>query len=195
MKATKTLLLCLSTVIAVSTIANAQFVDLLTFGTSSALPNIGALDAASSNPPFSQDANGVNFSGSFSEGATFYNASSFGPQNLSGVFHIKASSVSTTTPAVPFTFSLFDSGFALIQSFDGVTSGGTLDGGFLYFPITTLPASVTGAEYLQFTFGGAATASSGSLYALSVPEPSTYALMALGGLALFFIARRRKAQV
>jgi hypothetical protein len=29
----------------------------------------------------------------------------------------------------------------------------------------------------------------------TVPEPSTYALMALGGLALFFIARRRKAQV
>jgi hypothetical protein len=28
-----------------------------------------------------------------------------------------------------------------------------------------------------------------------VPEPSTYALMALGGLVLFFIARRRKAQV
>jgi hypothetical protein len=29
----------------------------------------------------------------------------------------------------------------------------------------------------------------------AVPEPSTYALMALGGLVLFFIARRRKAQV
>jgi hypothetical protein len=28
----------------------------------------------------------------------------------------------------------------------------------------------------------------------TVPEPSTYALMALGGLVLFFIARRRKAQ-
>ncbi len=28
-----------------------------------------------------------------------------------------------------------------------------------------------------------------------VPEPSTYALMAIGGLVLFFIARRRKAQV
>jgi hypothetical protein len=28
----------------------------------------------------------------------------------------------------------------------------------------------------------------------AIPEPSTYALMALGGLVLFFIARRRKAQ-
>jgi hypothetical protein len=27
-----------------------------------------------------------------------------------------------------------------------------------------------------------------------IPEPSTYALIALGGLVLFYIARRRKAQ-
>jgi hypothetical protein len=38
------------------------------------------------------------------------------------------------------------------------------------------------------------TISAGDANLTLVPEPSTYALMALGGLVLFFIVRRRKAQ-
>lgn len=59
----------------------------------------------------------------------------------------------------------------------------------------TLPLDGSGTS----TFGTAFTTivGSGATSTVSfsvVPEPSTYALMALGGLALFFIARRRKAQ-
>jgi hypothetical protein len=44
------------------------------------------------------------------------------------------------------------------------------------------------------TLGGSANLSFTAQSLSIIPEPSTYALMALGGLVLFFIARRRKAQ-
>jgi hypothetical protein len=64
----------------------------------------------------------------------------------------------------------------------------------------TLPANDTSGS--TFAFGGGTpsytqvpnTASAIQSFSV-VPEPSTYALMALGGFVLFFIARRRKAQV
>jgi hypothetical protein len=52
-------------------------------------------------------------------------------------------------------------------------------------------ASPIGANIFTQLGSGASSTLSFSV----VPEPSTYALMALGGLVLFFIARRRKAQV
>jgi len=53
--------------------------------------------------------------------------------------------------------------------------------------------TVTG---VSFVASGAGTASANIQLTnlTAVPEPSTYALMALGCLVLFFIARRRKAQ-
>jgi hypothetical protein len=60
------------------------------------------------------------------------------------------------------------------------------DGSVLSFANT--PVS---GESIQRITTSAFLVGSGSV----VPEPSTYALMALGGLVLFFIARRRKAQV
>lgn len=55
--------------------------------------------------------------------------------------------------------------------------------------------SFTAVAGFTFTSEGAGENMNISVNNLSViPEPSTYALMALGGLVLFFIARRRKAQ-
>jgi hypothetical protein len=58
------------------------------------------------------------------------------------------------------------------------------------------PASVTNWNIGDGGNGGSGTLTGGaSLVSLQVvPEPSTYALMALGGLVLFFMVRRRKAQ-
>jgi hypothetical protein len=61
----------------------------------------------------------------------------------------------------------------------------------------TIPAdgssNTFGTAFTQINSGSAASSLVGSFTV--IPEPSTYALMALGGLVLFFIARRRKAQV
>jgi hypothetical protein len=59
-------------------------------------------------------------------------------------------------------------------------------------------SSTTTQALTGFLNAGTFTFSSGGsdiLRLATIPEPSTYALMALGGLVLFFIARRRKAQV
>jgi hypothetical protein len=101
------------------------------------------------------------------------------------------------------------------------TAGGfsiTLEGGSGKYVATTfnwnsfspssstvsVPVNVAGADsgfewnnIVGFTWdsggsGAAINATFTNLTVSAVPEPSTYALLALGGLALFFVARRRK---
>ena len=107
-------------------------------------------------------------------------------------------------------------GFSVQNSFDlggGVTTGDQW--GMVWFPSltdqTTTPTAgmaygfysqpdwligsdgaTLSYEFETVSVGGPLPNSSGVASLNVVPEPSTYALMALGGLALFFIARRRK---
>jgi hypothetical protein len=57
------------------------------------------------------------------------------------------------------------------------------------------PANVSSWSISDGGNGGTGNLAGANLVSLqAVPEPSTYALMALGGLVLFFVVRRRKAQ-
>jgi hypothetical protein len=97
-----------------------------------------------------------------------------------------------------FTVNLFDSTFGTLATYQGDTSSFVSDSGFSYLNLSAVGTpTLTGIQYFQFTFDIASgtTAPNMSLQSIAtVPEPSTYALMALGGLALFFVARRRKAK-
>ncbi len=180
--------------------AHAQFVDLISLGTS----GIGAADLIGAS--LTQDATGVTVNGSVAQNDNFYNSSNFSPQNWStsqGLW-IKSSVTTAAIPALSFTMNLFDSSFAIIGSYQGNTATSTSADGFTYFGQLTAVGTptLTGITGLQINFdtgtnSGAGTANPNMqmLAVSTIPEPSTYALMALGGLVFFFIARRRKAQV
>lgn len=109
-----------------------------------------------------------------------------------------ATPVSGTNPGGSFFVSLESSG------------GGLATGTFAWSAFTTSvvnettfstsggfnPATVVNWNIGDGGYGGSGTLTGGaSLVSLQVvPEPSTYALMALGVLGLFLAARRRKAQ-
>jgi hypothetical protein len=186
-KLTLTLLASLS----LSFSASAQFTDLISFGTS----GIGVIQNAIGS--WNQTTSLVSLNGTATLGDKF-DSSEFSSQNWSTSAQLFVKSSFTTDPALPFYLELYSSGGSL-GVFEGNTSTSTLDGGFRYLNLTptggaSIP-SLTNVVGLTFSLGGGASGVDISLNSVAVPEPSTYALMAIGGLVLFFIARRRKAQV
>jgi hypothetical protein len=187
-----TLAIITSFVLAVS--ANAQYIDLINLGST----GIGALITQGSS--WSQTGTATSTSGAVGQGDNFYNTGSFASQNWSSSqgLWIKSSVTTAASPSMSFTFRLFDSSSDIIATYQGDTSDFVSDSGFSYLDLTPVGTpTLTGIQYMQFTFDTASgtTAPNISLQSIAtVPEPSTYALMALSGLVLFFIARRRKAQ-
>jgi hypothetical protein len=107
------------------------------------------------------------------------------------------SSPVTTSPGGGFRVSLESTGGGLATAVFSYASFASATVGNSTF---STAGGFNPAQVINWNIFDGGSGSSGSL-AMSVselrvvPEPSTYALMALGGLALFFIARRRKAQV
>jgi hypothetical protein len=181
-----------SCILAVS--ANAQYIDLINLGTT----GIGAITAQGSS--WSQSGTATSTSGAVGQGDNFYNTEPFSSQNWSSSqgLWIKTSVTTAASPSMPFTLGLFNSAFAQVATYQGDTSSFVSDAGFSYLNLNAVGTpDLTGLTYLQFTFdiGSGTTAPNMSIQSIAtVPEPSTYALMALGGLVLFFMVRRRKVQ-
>jgi hypothetical protein len=114
--------------------------------------------------------------------------------------------------SIPTSLAINTPLFALVTTGSDLTSGNFayIGGSDALLSPTWLapdPSSPTGSTIIDlqalnnkvwagdavFQNGGSVATAASSL--AIIPEPSTYALMALGGLVLFFIARRRKAQV
>lgn len=174
--------------------------DLISLGSN----GIGALDGQSSTS-FVQSSSAISFNATAALGDTFYNASNFGPVNWTSANGFYIRSTITTNPNLPFAVDFYDTNANVVASYTGTTNTfttGTNQGDSLSYSYLNLTpsgsVSLSNISMLQFTFNGGATTNM-VLHAISttapVPEPSTYALMAIGGLVVLFAARRRKAQV
>jgi hypothetical protein len=107
-------------------------------------------------------------------------------------------SVSGTNPDIPFSLEFFDSAFASIDIWEGTTVGLTATPVYNNLSIITPGSgnySDVGSFVLTWNGGGAETINSTVSTIAVVPEPSTYALLALSGLALggYAMRRRRRA--
>lgn len=168
--------------------ADAQILS--NFGTSNF-----TVDTDNSTLPFTQS--GSSFTATDTSGIlagvfnTSFSLSSASPLRLNLLF-------TGTNQNTPFTIQfLAPTTFASIATYSGSTAGATSAS------VSTQISLSTGATFTNQTVGGVNITLNGAggqtvsyqFQSLEVvPEPSTYALMALGGVILFFIARRRKAQ-
>ncbi len=190
----KKIILALISSCVVALNANAQYIDLISFGTS----GIGEITTQGSS--WSQSSTATSTSGAVGQGDNFYNTNPFTSQNWSTAqgLWIKTSVTTAASPSMPFTLGLFDSSFNQIATYQGDTSSFISDSGFSYLNLAAVGTpALSGITSVQFTFdiGSGTTAPNMSLQSIAtVPEPSTYALMALGGLVVFFMVRRRKVQ-
>jgi hypothetical protein len=107
-------------------------------------------------------------------------------------------SVSGVNPDIPFSIEFFDSAFTSIDIWDGLTVGLTSTPSYNNLSLLT-PGSSDYSDVSSFvlTWNGAVAETIDSTVSTIavVPEPSTYALLALSGLAFggYVIRRRRRA--
>jgi len=189
-------------ILLISSIALGQNVELTKLGTTDFSVDGGSTSASatqtSSSLTFTAfDAGNVEnyLAGSFNAGALDWTSYTSSPY----ITFALNMSFSGTNPNTSFSLDLIDSAFSSIATYGGTTVG---LGGTLSLVNLSLDAVGSGAFddviALGFTWAGSMsspnTITVESVYAV-VPEPSTYALLALGGLALggYAMRRRRRA--
>jgi hypothetical protein len=187
-------LTALLSVLLISQATYGSYLDLASFGTPGFTVDPLATTAGT------QTSTGITFSPSVSLGDTIGGEFIGAPFNWSQYtaatdFALKFSIISGANPNLPFSLSLVD-GASNILNFTGFTSDLNADG---YIPLTlnsSDPGTVAvllGVTAGQFTWDGGATVNVNVQGVAAVPEPSTYALLALAGVALGgYAARRRK---
>jgi hypothetical protein len=102
-----------------------------------------------------------------------------------------------TNRNTPFVLAFYDSTFVPIGEYTGNTSAATSESTPTNLGLTLTTSAFSGASVgaIQMTLNGAGDSINYTLQSVSVvPEPSTYALLAIGAVGLFLSFRRRKVQ-
>jgi len=169
---------------------NAQFVDLLSFGSSTFSVDPG------STAVYTQSASGITMITNPGLGDTWYNDSMtkfVSDWSSFPEFGLRMSSPGPN-PGFPFTIFLYDTAFSLVNEYQATTFD--LGATPTVVPLSlSLPGSgnLADVQYVQFSWGGGGSnINVTTTEIVGVPEPSTYALLSLGALALGGYAARRR---
>lgn len=189
----------LSVFLASAAFANAQI-------TLSSLGSIGlTIDAINSSPIYSQTGSSLQFNGAITSGESVqgalassadwssYNAGN-GTQDSSTDFSLYMAFTGVTNPLMGFNVQIWNADFSNNLYLAGST--GSASSVASYIPLTYHSGDISvlanpGNLIISWNDGGTPNVTMTSLSA--VPEPSTYALLAIGAVGLFFSFRRRKA--
>ena len=182
-------------------LAQAQgYIDLADFGSGSY-----TVDAGSTTPGiYTQSSLGLTFSPSVALGDTLGGTRNSAPfdwssyADLANTIYLKVV-FTGANPLSPMVLNIFNSDFSLNIQYEGtsIPIGEVIGANYLPFALTpgtfsaAVLANVGGA---QITWGGSGSAGVRVEGVATVPEPSTYALLGLAGLALAgYAVRRRRA--
>lgn len=169
----------LATSLAVSSYAQ---IDLVSLGSSTFTVDPGATTAS-----YTQSASGIIFNGSYSLGDTL--GGTFATQDWSNPAYTEFGVTMTLTganPNLPFSVQFYDASFNVINTYGGTTVP-LISGSPTYTPLSlNIPGTgvLTSVAGIQFTWDGPGTINTTVESVAAVPEPSTYALLALSALAV-----------
>lgn len=165
-------------------------VDLLSFGSATFSIDPG------STATYLQSANGITMNTTPALGDTWYNDSMtpVTSNDWSAFPSFALRMTALTNPGLTYSVTLFDGGFNIINVYDGSTVGLTSTPSLSPLSLNT-PGSgnLTSVQYVQFTWGGGGSAINTEVTQfVGVPEPSTYMLLALAGIAAGAYRMRRR---
>lgn len=176
-------------------LSQAFHVDLVSLGSADY-----AIESSVTTATYSQNLLGTTFSPSVALGDTLGGTFIQGPYDWSSYADLTSQvflkiSFTGANPNLPISLSIFNADFSLSNTYQGTTTPGDEPG---YYALTLVgsssPGALSNAGGAQITWDGGATVNANVEAIATVPEPSTYALLGLAGLALAgYAVRRRRA--